>query len=113
MKLRFIPLILIFVFLFCGCGISSDARTAESLAPEVSVTVPEESSESISENSSAQTDSDTSSGAGLYYANTKSKKFHKDTCTAAQKISNENLYITENREELTSAGYEPCKRCLP
>ena len=49
----------------------------------------------------------------LYYANTKTKKFHRSDCGIAQRTNNENLLITDNREELTQSGYSPCKKCNP
>lgn len=50
---------------------------------------------------------------GLYYANTESKKFHLSGCDAAAQIFDENLYITEFRDELTEKGYKPCGICKP
>lgn len=50
---------------------------------------------------------------GLYYANINSKKFHYNYCEAANKIKNENLYITEFRDELINEGYVPCQICNP
>lgn len=50
---------------------------------------------------------------GLYYANTKTRKFHLNNCEAAQKIKDENLYITEYRDQLINEGYTPCSICNP
>ena len=55
----------------------------------------------------------TVSTSGTYYANTKSKIFHIKECAHAEKIKNENLYITSDRNELISGGYRPCKSCEP
>lgn len=49
----------------------------------------------------------------LFYANTKSKKFHKSDCYIAKNIANENLYITEFRDELIDSEYSPCNKCKP
>ncbi len=49
----------------------------------------------------------------LYYANTNSLKFHFSDCYHAKKIKNENLYITESREELIRDDYAPCLVCKP
>ena len=50
---------------------------------------------------------------GLYYANRRTKKFHYSNCDAAAAISDENLYITEYRDELVNEGYTPCAVCNP
>lgn len=57
---------------------------------------------------------DTMPNATTYILNTSSKKFHDTDCDAAQKISEKNREerICE-RNELTNAGYEPCKICNP
>lgn len=49
----------------------------------------------------------------VYYANKSSKKFHKSTCGSAKLIKGDNLYITQNRDELIGGGYSPCLRCNP
>ncbi len=48
-----------------------------------------------------------------YYANIKSKVFHKSDCGSAKNMNETNKYITYNREELLSDGYTPCNRCKP
>ncbi len=48
-----------------------------------------------------------------YCANTKSLVFHKTTCGSAKNTKEENKYITDNREELITDGYTPCKKCNP
>ena len=48
-----------------------------------------------------------------YYANTKTYKFHFSDCVYAQKTTEENLLITNTREELITEGYSPCKKCNP
>lgn len=49
---------------------------------------------------------------GLYYANMDSKVFHLSGCSYAQKILDENLYISEFKDELLENGYSPCSKCL-
>lgn len=48
-----------------------------------------------------------------YYANKSTKKFHIGSCSYATKIKTENLYTAKDRNELITAGYEPCKKCNP
>lgn len=52
--------------------------------------------------------------ATTYILNTNSKKFHNTDCEAAQKIGEKNREERAcERDELTNAGYEPCKICNP
>ena len=47
-----------------------------------------------------------------YVANTKTKKFHKPSCSSAKQISYANraeYYCT--REEMIRRGYDPCQHC--
>ena len=49
-----------------------------------------------------------------YVLNTNSHKFHKPSCSDAEKIKNKNRQnITCSREELIERGYKPCKKCNP
>lgn len=49
-----------------------------------------------------------------YVLNRNTKKFHKPSCSSAGDISEENrANFTGTRQELSDAGYEPCKRCNP
>ncbi len=59
-------------------------------------------------------DFDDGSTVGTYIVNTSSKKFHKEECSGAGKISEENKKIYKGpRESLINNGYEPCKQCNP
>lgn len=59
-------------------------------------------------------DFDDGSTVGTYIVNTNSKKFHKEDCSGAGKISDENKKIYKGpRESLVNNGYEPCKQCNP
>lgn len=50
----------------------------------------------------------------MYVLNTGTHKFHKQDCGNAKTIKTENYAeFTGSREELLSAGYEPCKNCNP
>ena len=64
------------------------------------------------ENTLSET-AETTKPNGIYYANTQSKKFHFSNCTYAERTNNDNLYLTEDREELILTGYAPCKICNP
>ena len=64
----------------------------------------------ISEKSNIQPKTSTQS----YVANTNTGKFHYPYCSSVSKMSEKNkLYYEGSRDELISAGYQPCKRCNP
>lgn len=49
-----------------------------------------------------------------YILNTKSKKFHLDSCSSVKDIKDENKdKYTGTKNELIQQGYEPCGRCNP
>jgi DNA-entry nuclease len=49
-----------------------------------------------------------------YVLNTNSKKFHKESCSSAGKISEKNKEVfTGYRSDLIDDGYEPCGACKP
>lgn len=48
-----------------------------------------------------------------YIANTNTKKFHKESCSHAKKISENNKAEYNSREEIIGLGYIPCKVCNP
>lgn len=49
-----------------------------------------------------------------YILNINSKKFHLEGCSGTKTMKKENKKeYTENRKELISKGYEPCKNCNP
>lgn len=51
---------------------------------------------------------------GRYVINTNTKKFHRPSCSSVGQMSDVNKKETDkSRDELISAGYEPCKRCSP
>lgn len=99
--------------LLCGCS-DSDVSSGG-----VTVTMPKDDTVNgyrVNEPTLDTTPSlseDVISHNGLYYANTESKKFHLSGCAAAALIFDENLYISEFRDELTEKGYKPCGICNP
>jgi hypothetical protein len=48
-----------------------------------------------------------------YVGSKNSDKYHKPTCTWAQKIKAENRVNFKNVKEAEKAGYIPCKVCRP
>ncbi len=106
-------IIALLCLLLCGC---KDNNTSSS---GVTVTMPKDDTvngyrvnEPTLDNTPSSSES-TISHNGLYYANTESRKFHLSGCDAAAKIFDENLYISEFRDELTEKGFKPCGICNP
>lgn len=48
-----------------------------------------------------------------YIANTNTKKFHISTCRYIKQMKAENMLESDNRDDLISSGYKPCKVCQP
>ena len=48
-----------------------------------------------------------------YIANTNTKKFHISTCRAVKMMKAKNMYESDDRGELISRGFVPCKICWP
>lgn len=52
--------------------------------------------------------------AETYVLNTKSKKFHKESCSGISKITEENKEeVKTTKEDLINKGYDPCGTCKP
>ena len=69
----------------------------------------------VSSNPSNNTeDANSNIDEGEYVLNTKTKKFHLNSCDSAKDISDSNkaIYIG-NRYDLIDDGYEACKKCNP
>jgi micrococcal nuclease len=49
----------------------------------------------------------------VYWANIKSKKFHRPDCQWARQIRPDNLRKSNNHQQLIKDGYQPCKACRP
>ncbi len=123
------PIILIIFLLFTvGCSSSSIDNVTDS--SRVTVTLPTDdtvngyritsSQNNIQDTESAiitstpsRVDNDYNSQEIYYMANINSKKFHLSTCSFSKRISEENLFTTENRQALINDGYKPCKACNP
>lgn len=133
----FLLISLTVIITFCGCAAQALENTLSD-QNAVTVTMPEDNSvngyrpptteDAPQQRPSGeeQTEKQDSSGIksipsvaaeepyrGLYYANIRTKKFHRADCGYAARISGENLYITDNRQELIDQGYEPCCQCTP
>ena len=48
-----------------------------------------------------------------YVGSNKSNKYHRPSCSAAQRIKPSNLVSFSSKEEAIKAGYAPCKVCKP
>lgn len=49
-----------------------------------------------------------------YVLNTNTKKFHRPDCSSVSSMKSKNRYdSTQSYEEITAAGYVPCKNCKP
>ena len=89
-------------------GIEISYSDGESrLAPEDSFGFPdaEESAPSDGVEKDVQT---------VYFLNTNTKKFHRESCESVRDIKNENKEVfVGSRQEVIDRGYEPCGRCKP
>ncbi|MBQ8203152.1 MAG: hypothetical protein IJZ75_02610 [Clostridia bacterium] len=119
-KLTTAILIVLTVIMFGACAADTSAKEENKTDDEVIINIPTQNSSvnsnaenSKNESSVLETDVENNSQQILYYANTNSKKFHKNSCRYASIIDNSRLYITESREELISENYQPCKVCNP
>lgn len=50
---------------------------------------------------------------GVYVGNSNTGKFHRSSCSSAQRISPKNRVGLSSRQEAINQGYVPCKRCNP
>ncbi len=123
-KILCLALSLLMILSFSACNFKNEnTANSSSVADEIVIKQPTDNSVNgyrvnDSKNESVPDFTDTQSKPDentvtLYYANTNSKKFHFKTCGSAGTISNENLYICEDRKELIDKGYSPCARCKP
>lgn len=105
---------IVFIFSFCGCY-KTDTETTSGdqliVMPDsqTAATVNGYKTAVSSLTESAQTDNSSYS----YYANTSSKKFHLSSCSYAKQIKEENLKVTNSRDELVNSGFSLCKKCNP
>lgn len=123
---KLLCLVLSFVVLFSLCGCNPSKTDNTGLAQDNDQIIIKQPTDntvngyrvSDSKNESNLNFTDTQSKAQedmviLYYANTNTKKFHLKSCDSASNISNQNLYICDDRQELIDSGYSPCARCKP
>ena len=59
------------------------------------------------------TNSDDSSSGSVYWASSKTDKFHKPTCEWAQKIDDSNKIVYDSRDKAIADGKIPCNVCNP
>ena len=125
-KLLSFILALLIAFVFCGCKNSSKTSSEISASPVVHT--PDKGDNSLngyrkeagteteavtaaSSKENSGTNSSTQSSAGKFCANTNSKIYHYATCSFASKISSENYYSSDSREDMINRGYRACKKC--
>ncbi len=111
-KITLIALCVIFLLCTTGC---KQNFTDETLTNEKPLIVLPDASASANLNGykkdAEQIASDISDA--IYYASKSSKKFHKSTCSYAEKIKDDNIYKTNDKQELLDSGYTACKSCSP
>lgn len=115
MKKLLVILTVFTMILMCGC---QNSKTASETAPEAVVKMPTDDTVNgyrVSEpsHSSKNSQNNNVNNTLLYYANKNSKTFHLSTCSTAKRIKNENLYISDDRNELLLQNYKPCSNCKP
>ena len=115
MRKLFIILTALSLILMCGC---TTQKAQSDIAPEAIVKMPaDDTVNGYRISAPAQSDEvSKESNIGdpkLFYANKNSKTFHLSTCGTAKRIKNENLYITDDRNELLLEGFKPCSNCKP
>ena len=59
------------------------------------------------------TNSNDSSSSSVFWASSRTDKFHKPTCEWAQKIDDSNKIVYDSRDKAISAGKTPCSVCNP
>lgn len=90
--------------------ISNDSSTQTSDNSNVQTSSPTSNSQPTN---NSQQSSEGSSSSGVYWASSKSNKFHNPGCEWAQKISSKNKVVFNSREEAINSGYVPCSVCNP
>ncbi|MDE7478029.1 MAG: MBL fold metallo-hydrolase, partial [Lachnospiraceae bacterium] len=60
---------------------------------------------------SAQTPDSADAHEVTYVLNTKTKKFHKPSCSSLPTTNRKDS--SESRASIVAQGYEPCKKCNP
>lgn len=53
------------------------------------------------------------STAFAYIGNTRTGKFHRDSCRYVQRMSERNMVYINSRKEAVENGYIPCRVCRP
>ena len=118
MKRLFILLLCAFILMLgCGCR---DKQTDDDTSSDIQVVLPLDDTvngyrqEGIKEKLRGDSgDTEQSEETEGYYVNTKTKKFHKLSCTYAKKGSQNGIWRDADRDSLISEGYFPCSKCEP
>jgi len=107
---KIISIILIAIMLLCGC---TDSKNNTDTVSDYKIILPSDNTVNGYRNPIKTDNKNNSSKSIRYYANLKTKKFHLKDCAYAKKTSEENLYISKDKDELISSGYIACKICNP
>jgi len=113
-KLLILFLAVLILTISCGCRESStstdDASSDIKIIFPLDDTVNGYRQEGIKEKLESSNGTDEIDG---YYVNTKTKKFHKLSCTYAQKGSQNGVWQQSDRDTLINEGFSPCSKCTP
>ncbi len=98
---------LLFLLLLCGCT-SENVKKSFTPPDTPVITYP-----SIEESETLNGYRKTETPVTVYYANIKSKKYHRPECTYAKKIAEGQVRLEKDKEVLAKDGYLPCLICHP
>lgn len=104
-------ILLCLVMLLCGC--KNNENTTVKNGKDVIIFPTEQIAETVNGYKTESNVSSEESSGVLYIANISSKKFHLADCSFAKNIKEENILRGNNRNNLISGGYTPCKQCNP
>ena len=113
-----IMLLMILVASFCGCTQKAQPETEDNspivIIPDYATKATVNGYKQFTSNETKENKpAEENKISNEYYANKSTKKFHLNSCSYAENIKSENLYISKSRDELIGNGYEPCKKCNP
>ena len=109
-------MILLMIFTLCGCG------SEDTFSKDRSVTIvvpPDEDTaytingykDTTAEPSFSVTNSEGEAYTGKYFANTNTKKYHRDFCRYAKGMDEKKLKLFDNTLDAHIEGYSPCSIC--
>lgn len=110
------------LILLLNCGCSADITENDGNSSDIEIIFPlDDTVNGYRQDGIAQKAEETSEDGGTdndevvdgYYVNTKTKKFHKLSCTYAQKGSQNGIWTECDRDTLIEQGNSPCSKCNP